>query len=59
MTYSDTATYMTLDVSIVKSPQQQLGIVFRQEFVADRYQVCSMHVPTITNILCSGILVLL
>ncbi|KAE8751360.1 hypothetical protein FOCC_FOCC001931 [Frankliniella occidentalis] len=40
MVHSDTATYMTLDVSIVKSPQQQLGIVFRQEFVADRYQAC-------------------
>lgn len=39
MIHSDTATYMTLDVSIVKSPNQQLGIVFRQEFVADRYQV--------------------
>ncbi|XP_034235149.1 PDZ domain-containing protein 8 [Thrips palmi] len=40
MVHSDTSTYMTLDVSIVKSPQQQLGIVFRQEFVADRYQAC-------------------
>lgn len=40
MVHSDTSTYMTLDVSIAKSPQQQLGIVFRQEFVADRYQAC-------------------
>ena len=43
MVQSDTATYMTLDVTINKLPNQQLGVSFKQEFVADLYQVSAFH----------------
>lgn len=31
---------MTLDLTLIKNPLQQLGMVFKQEFVAERYQAC-------------------
>ncbi|XP_066999590.2 PDZ domain-containing protein 8 isoform X2 [Anabrus simplex] len=38
--HSDTSSYITVDLTITKTASQQLGIVFKQEFVAERYQAC-------------------
>ncbi|BES92960.1 PDZ [Nesidiocoris tenuis] len=48
MTQSGSANYLTVDVTIKKSPDQPLGISFKQEFVPDKYQVCCV-VDSITN----------
>nr|CAD7429133.1 unnamed protein product [Timema monikensis] len=40
MFHSENSSYMTLDLSLHKLPSQPLGVVFKQEFVSDRYQAC-------------------
>jgi C-terminal processing protease CtpA/Prc len=40
MVQSETSSFMTLDIAVFKNPLQQLGILFKQEFVAERYQAC-------------------
>ncbi|PNF14527.1 hypothetical protein B7P43_G15458 [Cryptotermes secundus] len=40
MVQSETSSFMTLDLTLIKNPFQQLGMVFKQEFVAERYQAC-------------------
>lgn len=42
MTQSGSANYLTVDVTIKKSPDQPLGISFKQEFVPDKYQVVNI-----------------
>jgi len=40
MVQSETSSLMTLDITVFKNPLQQLGILFKQEFIAERYQAC-------------------
>lgn len=40
MVQSETSSFMTLDLTVIKNPLQQLGMVFKQEFVVERYQAC-------------------
>ncbi|PSN46043.1 hypothetical protein C0J52_07689 [Blattella germanica] len=40
MVQSETSSFMTLDLVVAKHPSQQLGIVFKQEFIVERYQAC-------------------
>jgi C-terminal processing protease CtpA/Prc len=40
MVHSETSSFMTLDLTVIKNPLQQLGIVFKQEFIVERYQAC-------------------
>jgi C-terminal processing protease CtpA/Prc len=40
MVQSETSSFMTLDLTLIKNPLQQLGIMFKQEFVVERYQAC-------------------
>jgi C-terminal processing protease CtpA/Prc len=40
MVQSETLSFMTLDLAVFKNPLQQLGILFKQEFIAERYQAC-------------------
>jgi C-terminal processing protease CtpA/Prc len=40
MVQSETSSFMTLDLTVIKNPVQQLGIVFKQEFIVERYQAC-------------------
>jgi C-terminal processing protease CtpA/Prc len=40
MVQSETSSLMTLDITVFKNPMQQLGILFKQEFIAERYQAC-------------------
>jgi len=40
MVQSETSSFMTLDLTVIKNPLQQLGIVFKQEFIVERYQAC-------------------
>jgi C-terminal processing protease CtpA/Prc len=40
MVQSETTSFMTLDLTLIKNPLQQLGITFKQEFVVERYQAC-------------------
>jgi C-terminal processing protease CtpA/Prc len=40
MVQSETSSFMTLDLTLIKNPLQQLGMVFKQEFVVERYQAC-------------------
>ncbi|XP_021925331.1 PDZ domain-containing protein 8 isoform X2 [Zootermopsis nevadensis] len=40
MVQSETSSFITLDLTVVKNPLQQLGIVFKQEFIVERYQAC-------------------
>jgi C-terminal processing protease CtpA/Prc len=40
MVQSETSSFVTLDLTLIKSPSQQLGMVFQQEFVVERYQAC-------------------
>ncbi|KAG8318084.1 PDZ domain-containing protein 8 [Homalodisca vitripennis] len=39
MVHSETGSYLTVDVSVLKQGNS-LGVHFKQEFVADKYQVC-------------------
>ena len=39
LSQSDNVNYMTVDLLITKNSSQQLGIIFKQEFLAERYQV--------------------
>ncbi|XP_054272610.1 PDZ domain-containing protein 8 [Macrosteles quadrilineatus] len=39
MVHSDSGSYLTVDVSVLKQAGS-LGVHFKQEFVADKYQVC-------------------
>jgi S1-C subfamily serine protease len=40
MVQSETSSFMTLDLTLIKNPLQQPGIMFKQEFVVERYQAC-------------------
>lgn len=40
MVQSETSSLMTMDVTVSKNPLQQLGMLFKQEFIAERYQAC-------------------
>jgi membrane-associated protease RseP (regulator of RpoE activity) len=40
MVQSETSSFMTLDLTVIKNPLQQLGMVFKQEFIVERYQAC-------------------
>ena len=40
MVQSETSSLVTLDITVFKNPLQQLGILFKQEFIAEHYQAC-------------------
>ncbi|XP_069677414.1 PDZ domain-containing protein 8 isoform X2 [Periplaneta americana] len=40
MVQSETSSFVTLDLTVIKNASQQLGIVFKQEFIVERYQAC-------------------
>ncbi|XP_063242954.1 PDZ domain-containing protein 8 isoform X2 [Bacillus rossius redtenbacheri] len=40
MFHSETSSYVTLDLTVRRRSPQPLGLVFKQQFVSDRYQAC-------------------
>lgn len=40
MLHSDNARYVSLEIPIFRDGSQQLGLIFRQEFISERYQDC-------------------
>lgn len=41
MVHSESGSYITVDVNVLKQGNS-LGIHFKEEFVADKYQVCTI-----------------